>query len=111
MSVRAYPRDYTRKGSPATFKRPGTQMNLGQTKIRDDLMPRARILLVDDNLEILNHVSEVLGSFHEIVGKLEDGAISVSEITRLKPDIVVLDISLGDYSGIEICRQLFEHGF
>ncbi|MBZ5658666.1 MAG: response regulator transcription factor [Acidobacteriia bacterium] len=74
-------------------------------------MSRTRILVVDDNVEILDHVSELLGADYDIIGKVEDGAFVFAEVARLKPNLIVLDISLGDRSGIEICRQLREQGY
>lgn len=74
-------------------------------------MSRTRILVVDDNVEILDHVSELLGADYDIIGKVEDGALVFAEVARLKPNLIVLDISLGDGSGIEICRQLREQGY
>ena len=72
---------------------------------------RTRILLADDNEEILAHVSAALDPDYEIVGKITDGNIVCAEIARLKPDLTVLDISIGDCNGIEIGRQLCEQGY
>lgn len=73
--------------------------------------PITRILLVDDNSEILEHVAEMLQPDYDVVGKIADGSVVAAEVDRLKPDIVVLDISLGSFSGIEIARQLQNRGF
>ena len=74
-------------------------------------MSRTRILLVDDNVEILDRVSELLGADYDIIGKVRDGGSVPSEVARLKPSLIVLDISMGDHNGIEICRQLHEQGY
>jgi len=42
----------------------------------------------------------------EIVGEQGDGRIAMEEIDQLKPDLVVLDISLPSLSGVEIARQI-----
>jgi DNA-binding NarL/FixJ family response regulator len=42
----------------------------------------------------------------EVVGEVGDGKKLVREIDRLKPDVLMLDISLGDRSGIEITKDI-----
>ncbi len=72
---------------------------------------RVRILLVDDSPEILNHVSNMLRSDYEVIGKISDGNAVCSEVASLSPDVVILDISMGDRSGIEIAQRLREQGY
>lgn len=74
-------------------------------------MSRARILLADDHAAILDHVSDILNGDYEVIGKVTDGNCVCSEVKKLKPDLVVLDISLGECSGIEIARRLQEQGY
>lgn len=93
------------------FEGSGATKTLDPVRDRDKSMSRTRILVVDDNVEILDHVSELLGADYDIIGKVEDGAFVFAEVARLKPNLIVLDISLGDRSGIEICRQLREQGY
>jgi len=52
----------------------------------------------------------VLEKDYEIVGTLNGGAAVLHEWTRLKPDLVVLDISMGDLNGIEVARRLRKSG-
>jgi DNA-binding NarL/FixJ family response regulator len=70
-----------------------------------------RILIADDNLEILNHVSSMLAPEHAVVGKVSDGNLVCDNVATCRPDLVVLDISMGDHSGIEIARRLREQGY
>jgi DNA-binding NarL/FixJ family response regulator len=77
-----------------------------------EFVPDLTILLADDNSAVLDHVSKMLAkekSF-KVVAALIDGASVVREYLRLRPDIVVLDISLGDLSGIDVARQLRDSG-
>jgi DNA-binding NarL/FixJ family response regulator len=69
------------------------------------------VLLADDNEAMLGHVRGLLESEYEIVGMVSDGNLVCCEVKRLAPDVVVLDISMGARSGIEICRQLRERGY
>jgi DNA-binding NarL/FixJ family response regulator len=71
----------------------------------------ARILLADDNTEILEHVSDMLRANYEIIGKIADGNLVCAEVENARPDLIVLDISMGECSGIEIARRLQEQGY
>jgi DNA-binding NarL/FixJ family response regulator len=76
-----------------------------------DKRPRVRILLVDDSVEILDHVSRMLRAEYDVIGKISDGNAVCSEVASLSPDIIILDISMGKRSGIEIAQQLREQGY
>jgi DNA-binding NarL/FixJ family response regulator len=71
---------------------------------------RVSILLADDNSTVLDQVTKVLERDYKIVAALKDGVAVVRECLRLKPDVIVLDISLGDVNGIELARQLRDCG-
>jgi DNA-binding NarL/FixJ family response regulator len=75
--------------------------------------PRAsvRILLADDNMEILDHVGGMLDSDYEVIGKIADGALVCAQVKSLKPDLIILDISMGDHSGILLAYRLREQGY
>ena len=74
-------------------------------------MPRIRILLADDNVEVMNCEEEMLSPEYEIVGKISDGNAICAEVERIAPDIIVLDISLGECNGINIANQLQQQEF
>lgn len=67
---------------------------------------RVCVLLADDNSAILEEASRVLEEDYDIVAAVKDGLAVISECLRLRPDIVVLDISMGDVSGIDLARQI-----
>ena len=73
-------------------------------------MSRLRILLADDNSAVLDQVSRVLAKKYEIVAALKEGDVVVKECLRLKPDVVILDISMGEVSGIDLARELRDSG-
>jgi DNA-binding response OmpR family regulator len=65
-----------------------------------------RILVVDDDMDILSLVKITLtmnGFNTEILSRWE--AID-SSIEKFKPDLILLDVSLGGADGREICRRL-----
>ncbi|HWY57913.1 MAG TPA: response regulator [Terriglobales bacterium] len=71
-------------------------------------MQRTTILLADDNSGVLNQVGKMLEKEkgYKVVAAISDGATVVRNSLRLKPDVIILDISMGETSGIDIARQL-----
>lgn len=65
-----------------------------------------RILLADDHAMVLDGLRSLLERDYEIVGTVHDGRELVEKAPRLKPDVIVLDISMPELNGIEACRQL-----
>lgn len=68
-----------------------------------------RILLADDFPVVLEGLQRILDlpEFH-IVGAVLDGRALVKAAGRLKPDIIVLDVSMAGLNGIEAMRQIRE---
>jgi DNA-binding NarL/FixJ family response regulator len=62
-----------------------------------------RILVVDDHLEVREKVKALLSPYNdiEIVGQAEDGLSAIELCRMLKPDIVLLDITMPMMNGIE----------
>lgn len=77
----------------------------GQTAMR-----RPSVLLADDSPEILQHATEVLEPEFEVIGAVLDGRSVLRDFEQLKPDVVVLDISMGEVSGLEVARRLLQMG-
>ena len=73
-------------------------------------MAPVRVFLVDDNLEFLQAELELLCEYFEIVGTATDGKSVLAGVDRCKPDVVVLDVSLGDLTGFDVARQLKSAG-
>lgn len=73
-------------------------------------MSRVSILLADDNSAVLNNVTRVLRAKYDIVAAVKDGAAVLEEFPRLRPDVIVLDISMGEVNGIDVARQLRDSG-
>ncbi len=66
-----------------------------------------RILLVDDHPTVrfgLRHL--LVSAGFEVVGEAEDAAGALRLVGELLPDLVLLDLRLGEDSGIEICREI-----
>jgi len=69
-------------------------------------MKRARILLADDHTLTLEGIRAVLEPHHEIVGMVTDGRALLDAALRLKPDLVVLDITMPLLNGIDAAVQI-----
>ncbi|SFB06519.1 MULTISPECIES: response regulator transcription factor [unclassified Bacillus (in: firmicutes)] len=77
--------------------------------LKNEAVSGKKILLVDDEAEILELLSTVLKKegFDQIVCASK-GADAVSKCELEKPDIVVLDIMLPDMDGYEVCKKMRE---
>ena len=73
-------------------------------------MSSIRLLLADDNPEVLETLCDLLQPAYDIVGAFSDGASVLQQIGALKPDLIILDISLGDMTGFEVARRLKKSG-
>jgi signal transduction histidine kinase/ActR/RegA family two-component response regulator len=69
-----------------------------------------RVLLVDDNDALLDRASEVLTPACVIAGKVHDGNAALKAAETLRPDVIVLDISMHDMTGLEVAGHLREAG-
>jgi len=67
-----------------------------------------RVLLVDDNGEMLTDLRDELSAEFEIAGTAENGEQAVREVFRLEPDIVVLDITMPVMNGLQVASLLRE---
>jgi two-component system phosphate regulon response regulator PhoB len=66
----------------------------------------AKILIVDDQLDLLELLTMSLTQEGFLVRTASSGAKALSEITSDKPDLILLDIILGDISGIKLTTKL-----
>jgi two-component system OmpR family response regulator len=68
--------------------------------------PEGRILVVDDDGEILSLVAKFLRSNGFSVATARNGAEMKAQMQASSPDLVVLDIMLPGTNGLELCRAL-----
>ena len=69
-------------------------------------MEKIRVLLADDHDAIVSQVRAVLGDEFEVVGAVKNGREAVTEVKRLDPDVLVIDISMPILDGLEAASQL-----
>jgi two-component system, chemotaxis family, chemotaxis protein CheY len=66
-----------------------------------------RILIVDDSETTRRILRMILRSRQwTVCGEAEDGQSGVQKFQQLKPDIVLLDLSMPDINGIEAAKQM-----
>ena len=69
---------------------------------------KTRVLIVDDHQVVIEGIIALLsgkGDF-EIVGRVTDSREALSMVKSLKPDIVVLDVSMPHVDGIEMAGEI-----
>jgi len=69
---------------------------------------RPRIFLADDHPAVLKATTALLETQFEIVGNAVDGGTLVSEVIRLCPDAIVVDITMPVMNGIDAAHRLRE---
>jgi DNA-binding response OmpR family regulator len=70
---------------------------------------RKRILIVEDDANLLAIVRENLVFEGFDVDTVSDGGAALSKVRDFRPDLVVLDVMLPGLSGFEICTELRRH--
>jgi DNA-binding NarL/FixJ family response regulator len=68
-----------------------------------------RVLVVDDHKVVAEGLVRLLSERVEIVDTINDGAFVVDAVSKYAPDVVIIDISMPNVSGLEAIRQLKAH--
>jgi DNA-binding NarL/FixJ family response regulator len=67
---------------------------------------RPRVLLADDHAMLLEAFTRMLSASCDVVGAVSDGRALLEAAPKLKPDVIVADISMPLLNGIDACRLL-----
>jgi DNA-binding NarL/FixJ family response regulator len=69
-----------------------------------------QLLIVDDHQIVRMGLQMLFRRSHDIrvVGEAANGAEALTQFTRLKPDVVLMDLRLPDQTGVEVCRAIRE---
>lgn len=69
-------------------------------------MNRTKIMLGDDHSLVLEGIRRLLDSKYDVVASADNGRLLVSEALRLRPEIVVLDITMPILNGIDSAKEI-----
>lgn len=69
-------------------------------------MEKAKILIVDDEPDILEFVGYNLESEGYIVEKANNGKVALKLNASFKPDLIILDVMMPELDGIETCYKI-----
>src|SRR5688500_12979935 len=71
-----------------------------------------RVVLADDHAVVRVGLKAVLAAARdvEVVGEASDGREAVALAERLKPDVVVMDLTMGDAGGAEATAEIVKRG-
>lgn len=71
----------------------------------------AKILIVDDEPEILESVSDIFSSFDFDTISADNGITGLKMAEEQSPDLIILDWMMKDYNGIDFTRDFREKGY
>jgi DNA-binding response OmpR family regulator len=97
-------RDPTGLTEPVTGKHP-TLIIVGQTS-HSPMPNRPKILVVEDAPEYADLLATLLGQANFEVHAVDNGADALTAVTTVGPALVLLDLTLPDGDGLDVCRQL-----
>ncbi|HYS09640.1 MAG TPA: CHASE domain-containing protein [Myxococcales bacterium] len=98
------------QGATFTVVLPGTARGATPSEIAT-LAPRARrgrVLVVDDNVDAAETLSEVVAMEGHEVRTAHDGPAALEAAREMSPDVILLDIGLPGMDGYEVARRLRE---
>ena len=67
-----------------------------------------RILVVGDNVDAANSLAVLLRAMGHEVFVAHEGRSALADLSRIRPDIALLDIAMPDLSGYDVARQIRE---
>jgi len=69
-------------------------------------MPKKKIMIVDDDKEFLEEFRETLNLSGYDALAFSDGTSALGMVSKVKPDLILLDLKLKDKSGFQIAYEL-----
>jgi DNA-binding NarL/FixJ family response regulator len=74
-------------------------------------MIKKRVVIVDDHPLVRERLSQIFNNEldMEVCGEAEDARTAMETIVREKPDLVIVDITLKDSSGLDLIKNIKQH--
>ena len=75
---------------------------------KEVLMAELRILIVDDEKAVRSALEKLLGTRRDwkVVGQAADGAEAIGKAKELQPDVVIMDVTMPEMSGLEATPKI-----
>ncbi len=67
-----------------------------------------KIYILDDHPVVIEGLKKILEGLDDlqVVGTAEDSTVAMEQIAKLKPDVLILDITLKDRSGVDMIKKI-----
>jgi DNA-binding NarL/FixJ family response regulator len=71
-------------------------------------MPKHRILIADDHAMVRDGVKNLVSQNKDlsVIGEASSGSEALDLYNRLKPDLLIMDISMPDMNGMEVSKAI-----
>ena len=102
----------SRLGAQGYFLKPlnvPSLVNRIDTLLKKAYLPKPRILLVDDDQQLVEHYRLVMTQSGMKVKALENGNEIIETLARWQPDLVVMDVHMPRYSGVDLAGVIRQH--
>src|SRR3989442_249787 len=92
------------EGGPAQARGPAP------TSARGSMAEKIKVLICDDHALFREGIKAILGQQQamEVVGEAADGRQAVTKALRLRPNIVLMDVSMPDLRGYDAARRILQ---
>ena len=85
-------------------------MSISKSRGRRAVVKKIRVLIVDDHAIVRAGIRLLLDaqSDMEVVGEAQNGRESLAQAQKLKPDVILMDITMPDMGGVEATQAIKE---
>lgn len=89
--------------------KPGGPFANQYNELKDQRRVRLRILIADDHEAVRRGLrSALVGAGWQVCGEAVDGHDAVQKTSELKPDLIILDVSMPNVGGLEAAREILK---